>query len=56
VVIARKGAGELDWTALEAELLAGADNLRRKLDSNLKTQSGQDPIRDKPYPDGRGRD
>jgi ribonuclease P protein component len=61
VVIARKGAGELDWTALEAELLAGADNVRRKLDSNLKTQSGQtqsgqDPIRDKPYPDGRGRD
>jgi hypothetical protein len=47
--------------ALEAELLAGAENLRRKLDSNLKTQSGQtqfkpgptraNPIRDKPYPD-----
>jgi hypothetical protein len=61
VVIARKGAGELDWMALEGELLAGAENLRRKLDSNPKTQSGQtqfepgptgaNPIRDKPYPD-----
>ena len=61
VIIARKGAGELNWMALEAELLAGAENLRRKLDSNLKTQSGQtqfkpgptraNPIRDKPYPD-----
>ena len=66
VVIARKGAGELNWTALDAELLAGADNLRRKLDSNLKTQSGQtqspSPIRARPNPGqtlsgpGRGRD
>jgi ribonuclease P protein component len=32
MVIARKGAGELSWMALEAELLADADNLRRKLD------------------------
>ncbi len=32
VVIARKGAGELSWMALEAELFADAHNLRRKLD------------------------
>ena len=65
VVIARKGAGELNWMALEAELLAGIENLRRKLDSNLETQSGQiqsepdatraNQIRDKPYP-GTSRD
>src|SRR4029077_249552 len=53
VIIARKGAGELNWIALEAELLASADNLCRKLDSNLKTQSGQthsgqDPTRATP--------
>jgi ribonuclease P protein component len=53
VIIARKGAGELNWIALEAELLASADNLRRKLDSNLNTQSGQthsgqDPTRANP--------
>jgi ribonuclease P protein component len=46
VVIARKGAGELDWMAAEAELLASADNLRRKLGSNLKTQSGTESGRD----------
>jgi len=35
VVIARRGAGELKWTAVDAELLASVANLGRKLGSNL---------------------
>jgi ribonuclease P protein component len=46
VVIARKGAGELTWMAIETELLASAGNLRSKLDSNLKTSSGTESARD----------
>jgi ribonuclease P protein component len=46
VVIARKGAGELNWMAIEAELLASAYNLLRKLGGNLKTQSGTERGRD----------
>jgi len=46
VVIARKGAGELTWIAIETELLASAGNLRSKLDSNLKTSSGAESGRD----------
>ena len=46
VVIARKGAGELKWTAIDAELLASVANLRRKLGGNLRfqlaTESGRD--------------
>jgi ribonuclease P protein component len=40
VVIARKGAGELKWTAIDAELLASVANLGRKLGGNLKTHPG----------------
>ncbi|MGH7914091.1 MAG: ribonuclease P protein component [Candidatus Binataceae bacterium] len=40
VVIARKGAGELKWIAIDAELLASVTNLRRKLGSNFKHQPG----------------
>lgn len=36
VVIARKGAGELKWMALDAELLASVANLGRKLLSDPK--------------------
>jgi ribonuclease P protein component len=46
VVIARRGAGELDFAAIEAELLANANSLRRKLDGNLKTQSSTESGRD----------
>jgi ribonuclease P protein component len=45
VVIARKGAAELDWTGLETELRAGTGNLRHKLDS-----LGQDASREKERP------
>jgi len=34
VVIARRGAGELEWTAIDAELEAGVANLGRRLDGN----------------------
>jgi ribonuclease P protein component len=40
VVIARKGAGELQCTTLHAELLDSAANLRRKLASKPGPQSG----------------
>lgn len=46
VVIARKGAGELGWTALHTELLDSATKLRRKLPSDLKPQPGTDDGRD----------
>lgn len=36
VVIARKGAGELKWMALDAELLASVADLGRKLLSDPK--------------------
>jgi hypothetical protein len=39
VVIARKGAGELDWRTTDAELLAGAVALRHKLTANPGTES-----------------
>jgi len=34
VVIARRGAGELEWTAIDAELEAGVANLGRRLGGN----------------------
>lgn len=40
VVIARRGAGELKWMAIDAELLASVTNLRRRLGSNFKHQPG----------------
>jgi ribonuclease P protein component len=40
VVIARKGAGELKWTSLDAELLANVANLGRKLKSPAIPESG----------------
>ena len=40
VVIARKGAGELKWAAIDTELLACVANLGRKLDSNPKPCPG----------------
>lgn len=40
VVIARKGAGELRWMALDAELLASVTNLGRKLKSHPGTERG----------------
>jgi hypothetical protein len=40
VVIARKGAGELKWTALDAELLASVTNLGRKLKAHPATERG----------------
>ncbi len=40
VVIARKGAGELRWMALDAELLASVANLGRKLGGNPKPHPG----------------
>ena len=46
VVIARRGAGELGWMALDTELLDSAARLRRKLASNLKPQPGTDAGRD----------
>lgn len=46
VVIARRGAGELDFAAIEAELLANANSLRRKLGGNLKAQSSTESGRD----------
>jgi ribonuclease P protein component len=39
VVIARKGAGELDWRTTDAELLAGAVALGHKLTANPGTES-----------------
>ncbi len=39
VVIARKGAGELPWMAIDAELLASVASLRRKLVGNLESQA-----------------
>ena len=39
VVIARKGAGELDWTVIDAELIAGAVALGHKLTANPETDS-----------------
>jgi ribonuclease P protein component len=39
VVIARKGAGELPWMAIDAELLASVASLRRKLVSNLESRA-----------------
>jgi len=50
VVIARKGAGALDWMTLKAELLAGADNLRRKLDSTSRPNPGKDPNQNRERP------
>lgn len=41
VVIARKGAGELKWTALDAELLDSVINLGRKLKPYSGTASGR---------------
>jgi ribonuclease P protein component len=38
VVIARKGAGELDWRTTDAELLAGAVALGHKLTANPGTE------------------
>jgi hypothetical protein len=35
VVIARKGAGELEWTAIDAELLGGVAKLGCKLSGKL---------------------
>ncbi len=46
VVIARKGAGELQWLAIDAELFASVANLRRKLASKLKAQPGTADGRD----------
>ncbi len=46
VVIARKGAGELKWMAIDAELLDSVANLRRKLDSHIKPRSGTERGRD----------
>jgi ribonuclease P protein component len=46
VVIARKGAGELQWLAIDAELFASVANLRRKLASKLKDQPGTADGRD----------
>ena len=46
VVIARKGAGELKWTAIDAELLASVDGLRRKLSSSDNPQSATERGRD----------
>ncbi len=46
VVIARKGAGELGWIALHAELLDSVTKLRRNLASKLKPQPGTDTGRD----------
>ena len=40
VVIARKGAGELKWTAIDAELLASVVNLGRKLKSHPWPEPG----------------
>jgi ribonuclease P protein component len=39
VVIARKGAGELDWRTTDAELIAGAGALWHKLAPNPATES-----------------
>ena len=39
VVIARKGAGELDWRTTDAELIAGAGALGHKLAPNPATES-----------------
>jgi ribonuclease P protein component len=47
VVIARKGAGELKWTAIDTELLASVANLGRKLGGNLKTHPGPESGRAK---------
>lgn len=46
VVIARKGAGELEWMAIDAELLASVANLSRKLGGNLKRSPEQESGRD----------
>ncbi len=46
VVIARKGAGELGWMALRAELLESANNLRRKLAGKPNPRSGTNDVRD----------
>jgi ribonuclease P protein component len=46
VVIARKGAGELKWTAIDAELLASVASLRRKLSSSDNPQSATERGRD----------
>ncbi|HVB82020.1 MAG TPA: ribonuclease P protein component [Candidatus Binataceae bacterium] len=46
VVIARKGAGELEWMAIDAELLASVVNLRHKLGARLKDQSATERGRD----------
>ena len=38
IVIARNGAGNLDWATTERELSAGANALRRKLDERQRAQ------------------
>ena len=40
VVIARRGAGELRWTAIDAELEAGVANLGRRLGGNSDIRQG----------------
>jgi ribonuclease P protein component len=40
VVIARRGAGELRWTAIDAELEAGIANLGRRLGDNSDIRQG----------------
>lgn len=46
VVIARKGAGELEWTTINAELLASVAGLGRRLGANPKLQPGTENGRD----------
>ena len=38
VVIARSGAGDLDWATLERELGAGVNGLRRRLGGDLRAR------------------
>jgi ribonuclease P protein component len=40
VVIARKGAGNLEWTMIDAELIAGAVAIGHKLTANPRTETG----------------
>jgi ribonuclease P protein component len=39
VVIARKGAGDLEWATIDAELIAGAVALGHKLTANPRTET-----------------